>query len=113
MGPSLKRERRGALRSRFRLGPIDPPPGAPLETTIVMRRFLVVTCVCAGVFVEIPAAQAGIEVGAAVRVITPDPLLPVSGGMGVPRPTKEKRGELTARAVVFRKGEVAVAVVAL
>src|SRR5262245_45224926 len=46
-------------------------------------------------------------------VITPDPLLPVSGGMGVPRPTKEKRGELTARAVVFRKGDVAVAMVAL
>ncbi|HMC89990.1 MAG TPA: hypothetical protein VKI17_10605 [Gemmataceae bacterium] len=48
-----------------------------------------------------------------MRVITPDPLLPVSGGMGKPRPTKEKRGELTARALVFRKGDVAVAVVAL
>jgi hypothetical protein len=33
--------------------------------------------------------------------------------MGRPNPTKEKRGELTARAVVFRKGEVTVAVVAL
>ena len=54
-----------------------------------------------------------IEVGAAVRVITPDPLLPVSGGLGAPNPTKEKRGDLTARAVVFRKGETSVAVVSL
>jgi hypothetical protein len=48
-----------------------------------------------------------------VRNITPDPLLPVSGGLGIPKPTKEKRGELTARAVVFRKGGTTVAVVAL
>jgi hypothetical protein len=46
-------------------------------------------------------------------VITPDPLLPVSGGMGVPKPSREKRGELTARAIVFRKGDVSVAVVGL
>src|SRR3989440_8194089 len=59
------------------------------------------------------SARAGLQVGAAVRNITPDPLLPVSGGMGKPNPTKEKRGELTARALVFRKGDVAVAAVAL
>lgn len=57
--------------------------------------------------------RGAIQVGAAKRVITPDPLLPVSGGMGVPNPAKEKRGELTARAIVFRKGETSVAVVAL
>ena len=45
--------------------------------------------------------------------ITPDPLLPVSGGMGIPKPSREKRGELTARALVFRKGDVSVAIVAL
>jgi hypothetical protein len=33
--------------------------------------------------------------------------------MGTPRPTKEKRGELMARALVFRNGETTVAVVAL
>jgi hypothetical protein len=53
------------------------------------------------------------QVGVAVRSITPDPLLPVSGGMGRPNPTKEKRGELTARAIVFRQRDVSVAVVAL
>ena len=48
-----------------------------------------------------------------MRVITPDPLLPVSGGMGKPNPAREKRGEITARAIVFRKGDVSVAVVSL
>jgi hypothetical protein len=55
----------------------------------------------------------GIQVGAALRTITPTPLLPVSGGMGVPKPAREKRGDLTARALVIRKGNVSVAVVAL
>ena len=48
-----------------------------------------------------------------MRAITPDPLLPVSGGMGAPKPSREKRGELTARGIVFRKGDVSVAIVAL
>ncbi len=52
-------------------------------------------------------------VGAAVEIITPDPLLPVSGGFGNPNPVKEKQGELTARAVVFQRGETSVAVVSL
>lgn len=58
-------------------------------------------------------ARADIQAGAAIRVITPDPLLPVSGGMGVPKPAKEKKGELSARAVVFKKGDVTVAFVGL
>jgi hypothetical protein len=78
-----------------------------------MFRVLLGLSVYAGVSLAVPAAGAGFEAGAAVRVITPDPLLPVSVGMGGTRPTHEKRGELTARAVVFRKGEVSVAVVAL
>jgi hypothetical protein len=46
-------------------------------------------------------------------VITPDPLLPVSGGLGPSAPAKEKRGELTARAVVFQSGRTSIAVVSL
>ena len=61
----------------------------------------------------IPAANAEFQVGAALRIITPDPLLPVSGGIGTPSPAKEKKGELTARAIVFRQGNVSVAVVQL
>lgn len=53
------------------------------------------------------------RVGAATSVITPDPLLPVSGGLGAPGPVKEKRGELTARAIVFQRGDTSVAVACL
>jgi hypothetical protein len=83
-----------------------------LDTPAVTRRIFAV-CVCAVALWEVPAARGEIQVGAAVRVITPDPLLPVSGGMGIPKPAREKRGELTARAIVLRKGDVSVAVVAL
>ncbi len=77
-----------------------------------MRRSFLL-CVCAGALCVVPEARAELRVGAAVRVITPDPLLPVSGGMGKPNPVREKRGDLTARAIVLRKGEVTVAVVSL
>ncbi|HQZ65314.1 MAG TPA: hypothetical protein PLY87_09570 [Planctomycetaceae bacterium] len=51
--------------------------------------------------------------GAAMRIITPDPFLPVSGGVGEPNAVTEKRGELTARAMVFSDGETTIAVVGL
>ncbi|MGE0755872.1 MAG: hypothetical protein AB7F89_11415 [Pirellulaceae bacterium] len=52
-------------------------------------------------------------VGTGMRVITPDPLLPVSGGMGPSAPVREKRGDLTARAAVFIVGRTQVAFVQL
>ena len=51
--------------------------------------------------------------GAALRVITPDPLLPVSGGIGVPKPTKQKKGDLYVRAIVFEKNGTKVAIVSV
>ncbi|MGC4034491.1 MAG: hypothetical protein QM764_00930 [Chitinophagaceae bacterium] len=51
------------------------------------------------------------KAGAALRTITPDPLLPVSGGVGQPRPSKEKKGELYARALVLEKGTTRIAIV--
>jgi hypothetical protein len=53
------------------------------------------------------------EAGAAKRIITPDPLLPISGGMGIPSAAKSKQGELTARAMVFRAGNEMIAVVSV
>jgi len=53
------------------------------------------------------------QVGVARRVITPNPLLPVSGGMGPTAPAREKRGELETRAIVFRSGDTSVAFVTL
>jgi hypothetical protein len=76
-------------------------------------RCILVLFVSVGLLGTARAAVAEMQVGTALRVITPDPLLPVSGGMGIPKPAKEKRGELTARAIVFRKGELSVAVVSL
>lgn len=56
-------------------------------------------------------APAGFEAGVGKRIITPDPLLPVSGGVGIPQPATAKQGELTARALVVRNGETTVAIV--
>jgi hypothetical protein len=51
------------------------------------------------------------KAGAAVRVITPDPLLPVSGGVGTPKKSSEKKGDLFARAMVLERGGVRIAIV--
>ncbi len=61
----------------------------------------------------VSAQGAEFQAGVAVRNITPDPLLPVTGGMGIPQPVKEKRGEIEARAIVFQKEEETVAIVSL
>ncbi len=52
-------------------------------------------------------------VGVGKRSITPNPLLPVSGGMGPTQPAREKRGELMARAVYLQRGRVKVVIVGL
>ncbi len=61
---------------------------------------------------EVSVAE-GFRAGAAFRVVTPEKLLPVSGGVGEPNPVKEKRGDLFARALVLEKGETRVAIVGL
>jgi hypothetical protein len=76
------------------------------------RRFLITFAVVCTLLLQF-SARAQIQVGAGLRTITPDPLLPVSGGMGIPKPAKDKKGELTARAIVFRKADISVAVVSL
>ncbi|QDU78756.1 Neutral/alkaline non-lysosomal ceramidase [Polystyrenella longa] len=62
--------------------------------------------------VTVPA-YADFKVGAAKTVITPDPLLPISGGVGPGREATSKKGELTARAMVLEQGETRVAIVGL
>jgi hypothetical protein len=62
----------------------------------------------------IPTQSADVfKAGAAVRIITPDPLLPVSGGIGTPNPVTMKKGDLFARALVLEKGETRVAIVSI
>ncbi len=53
------------------------------------------------------------KAGAAIRVITPDPLLPVSGGIGTPDPVTQKKGDLFVRALVLERGNERVAIVGI
>ena len=53
------------------------------------------------------------KAGVAVRVITPHPLLPVSGGVGIPNPSHIQEGDLYARALVLEKGNTRIAIVSI
>ena len=53
------------------------------------------------------------KAGAAKRVITPQPLLSVSGGVGTPNPVTTKKGDLFVRALVFEKGSERIAIVGI
>lgn len=48
-------------------------------------------------------ATAEFRAGAAFRVVTPDPLLPVTGGAGGTKPAETKIGELTVRALALEQ----------
>ena len=78
-----------------------------------MRKTLVLTVMWACWCLAVPGQAEGLHVGVGKTTITPDPLLPVSGGMGPTAPVTEKRGDLTARAIVLQRGEVRVAIVSL
>src|SRR5437867_1937253 len=51
------------------------------------------------------------QAGFASRIVTPDPLLPVSGGVGPSHPVSRKDGELEVRALVLTDGETRLAIV--
>jgi hypothetical protein len=53
------------------------------------------------------------KAGAALRVITPEKLLPISGGVGIPQPANQKKGDLFARALVFEKDQTRIAIVGI
>jgi len=55
--------------------------------------------------------SAAFRAGIAVRNVTPDPLLPVSGGVGPSHRTTKKEGELTVRALVLEQEGTRVAIV--
>src|SRR4051812_1351863 len=82
------------------------------QVETMIRRFLA-GLVAVGALIATSPAYAEMKVGVGMRVITPDPLLPVSGGVGGGSPVKEKRGELNTRAMVFQNGKTTVAIVGL
>src|SRR5450631_1524736 len=54
-----------------------------------------------------------LKAGAAVRILTPNPLLPVSGGIGTPKPSTKKEGELTVRVFVLENKNTRFAIVGI
>ncbi|MGH7973505.1 MAG: hypothetical protein ACREIC_32720, partial [Limisphaerales bacterium] len=63
------------------------------------------------VFLSLAASAATFRAAIAVRTVTPDPLLPVIGGVGPSHPVQRKEGELTVRALVLEEGATRVAIV--
>jgi hypothetical protein len=74
-----------------------------------MKRtlFTLVFCFAASV----SDAGAGLRAGIAVRTVNPEPLLPVSGGVGPSHPATRREGDLTVRALVLEQESVRVAIV--
>ena len=79
----------------------------PKRSTAALTAFFVFAIVC---LLAESIALAEFRAGIAVRNVTPDPLLPVSGGVGPSNPTTRKLGELTVRALVFEQGGTRVAI---
>lgn len=74
---------------------------------IVLLSILILTVI------TFPSVAQELKAGAALRSITPDPLLPVSGGVGVPKNAVEKKGDLFVRAMVLEKGNTRIAIVSV
>lgn len=53
------------------------------------------------------------KAGAALRVITPENLIPISGGMGTPVIPTGKKGDLFVRAFILEKGQTRIAIVSV
>lgn len=77
-----------------------------------IKKILVVFIIPVLFFVIGAQAQT-FKAGIAVRVITPHPLLPVSGGVGIPKPSHIQKGDLYARALVLEKGNTRIAIVSI
>jgi hypothetical protein len=63
------------------------------------------------IFFIVQANAQSFKAGASVRKITPEKLLPISGGMGEPVMPTGMKGDLFARALVLEKGNTRVAIV--
>jgi hypothetical protein len=73
----------------------------------MMKTLLFLVCW----LVAVLEVAAGVRAGFAARVVTPDPLLPLIGGIGMATPATRKEGELKVRALVLEEGSNRVAMV--
>ncbi|MCC7376415.1 MAG: hypothetical protein IT581_17280 [Verrucomicrobiales bacterium] len=74
-----------------------------------LTRVVVAACLWGAVLNSWAEFRAGI----AVRIVTPKPLLPVSGGIGPSEPVSRKDGELTVRALVLADDDTKLALVSV
>ncbi len=74
-----------------------------------MKTKLSAALLCLSLFTFDACAE--FRAGIAVRNVTPDPLLPVSGGVGASKTTTRKDGELNVRALVLDQDGTRVAIV--
>ncbi len=75
-----------------------------------MKHVLFLLTFCLFLFGSHPV-HAEFQAGIAYRVVTPDPLLPVSGGVGPSKPTEKAMGDLQVRALVLVDDDTKVAIV--
>ena len=76
----------------------------PFMNTRLIVLLLAISTIADPAFAEFKAAIA-------VRVVTPEPMLPVSGGIGPSKPATKKEGDLTVRALVLADEGTQVAIV--
>lgn len=64
-------------------------------------------------FIQVTSYGQPFKAGAALRIITPENLIPISGGMGTPDLPTGKKGDLFVRAFVMEKGKTRLAIVSV
>lgn len=77
-----------------------------------MKSRIILIGLFISIFINSVEAQV-FKAGAAFRVITPENLIPISGGMGTPVIPTAKKGDLFVRAFVLEKGTTRVAIVSI
>jgi len=87
------------------------PAGCAREVLIMKALWMAAAVLVLAQILAVAPASAEFKAGAAVAVVTPDPLLPVSGGTSASEPAAKKQGDLTVRALVLQQGDVRVAIV--
>jgi hypothetical protein len=76
-----------------------------------MKRCILLATLLFALFTNNFSYAQTLKAAAAVRIITPNPLLPVSGGVGLPNAVTSKKGDLFVRALVLEKGTTRIAIV--
>ncbi|MBD3266619.1 hypothetical protein GF373_08115, partial [bacterium] len=77
-----------------------------------MSKFTVLLISLCSLFLLIPPyAMADFQAAISSRIVTPDPLLPVSGGVGPSKPTMQNQGDLKVVALVMQDEDTTVAIV--